>query len=61
MKRTLYNVNPLDEWQEFDAASILEFYNARKEKTVYDAMVVVQPYGSSVSTTLEVTVRVPPS
>lgn len=61
MKRTLYNLNPLDEWQEFDSGSILEFYNARKEKTIYDASTIVQPLGSSTSTTIEVTVRIPPS
>ncbi len=59
-KRTIYNVNPLDEWQEFDSASILNFYNTRKEKTVYDYSAIVQPLGSMYTTTLDITIRIPP-
>ncbi len=32
VKRTLYNTNPLDDYQKYSLLEILEFYNDRKGK-----------------------------
>ena len=57
--RTLYNSNPLDSYQQYSTLDLLEFYNSRKERTVYTYSTIVQPLGTMFSTTIDITVKIP--
>jgi len=59
--RTLYNKDPLADlnFEQYSIYDIVDKYNARNEKVYYEARTIVQPLGSSFSTTIEMNVDVP--
>ena len=47
-KKDLYDQDPLDSIHRYSLPEILEYYEARNEKTFYNYQSVIQPFGSAV-------------
>lgn len=58
-KKDLYAIDPLDSVDKYSLPEILEHYEARNEKTVYNYQSVIQPFGSSKETSIETYIRIP--